>query len=49
MLKGLVNVHGEPVVPVRLILKKRPVGFRAVIGTGFNGYDVETATHGGRE
>ncbi|MBI5528027.1 MAG: hypothetical protein HY897_16975 [Deltaproteobacteria bacterium] len=38
MLKGVVNVHGEPVVPVKLVLNKRPVSFPAVIDMGFNGY-----------
>lgn len=38
MLKGRVNRHGEPIVSIYLILRKRPVRFSAVIDTGFNGY-----------
>ena len=38
MLKGRVNRHGEPVVAISLILRKRPARFSAVIDTGFNGY-----------
>ncbi len=38
MLAGRVNRDGEPVVPIQLILRNRPVSLRAVIDTGFNGY-----------
>ncbi len=38
MVTGQVNRHGEPVVPIHLILRQRPARFPAVIDTGFNGY-----------
>ena len=38
MLEGRVNRHGEPIVPIQLILHERPAKFPAVIDTGFNGY-----------
>jgi len=38
MLEGQVNRHGEPIVAIHLILRKRPARFSAVIDTGFNGY-----------
>jgi clan AA aspartic protease len=38
MLEGRVNRHGEPIVSIQLILRKRPAMFPAVIDTGFNGY-----------
>lgn len=38
MLQGRVTRDGEPVVPIDLILRKRPTRFPAVIDTGFNGY-----------
>ena len=38
MLQGHVNRHGEPVVPLSLILRRRPVQVLAVIDTGCNGY-----------
>jgi clan AA aspartic protease len=38
MLKGRVNRHGEPVIPIQLILRNRPANLTAVIDTGFNGY-----------
>lgn len=38
MLRGHVTRDGEPVVPIYLILRKRPTRFSAVIDTGFNGY-----------
>ena len=33
-----MNRDGEPIVSIQLILRNRPVRFRAVIDTGFNGY-----------
>ena len=38
MLRGRVTPHGEPVVPIQLILRRRPVTCSAVVDTGFNGY-----------
>ena len=38
MVRGKVNAHGEPVVPIMLYLKGTPQEFPAVIDTGFNGY-----------
>lgn len=38
MLQGKVTVHGEPVVSLSLVLRRRPVQVLAVIDTGFNGY-----------
>jgi clan AA aspartic protease len=38
MLHGRVTRDGEPVVPIDLILRKRPTRFPAVVDTGFNGY-----------
>ena len=38
MLQGRVTRYGEPVVPIDLILRKRPTRFPAVVDTGFNGY-----------
>jgi len=33
-----VTRHGEPVVPIQLILRRGPARFPAVIDTGFTGY-----------
>jgi predicted aspartyl protease len=38
MLTGHVNRHGEPLVPISLILQARPATYPGVIDTGFNGY-----------
>lgn len=38
MLEGRVTASGEPVVPIHLILQKRPSRVSALIDTGFNGY-----------
>ena len=38
MLEGRVTRSGEPVVPIQLLLRKRPTTFPAVIDTGFNGH-----------
>lgn len=38
MIRGFVNENDEPLVPITLILKKKPVRFQAVLDTGFNGY-----------
>ena len=38
MLEGHVTPSGEPVVPLQLVLHKRPTQHLAVVDTGFNGY-----------
>lgn len=38
MLEDRVTRSGEPVVPIHLLLRKRPTTFTAVIDTGFNGH-----------
>lgn len=38
MLQGRVTRHGEPVVSIQLLLRRRPTTCSAVVDTGFNGY-----------
>ena len=38
MIRGFFDENDEPLVPTALLLKNKPVHFKAVLDTGFNDY-----------